>query len=66
MTSTATGNKASAVRARNPAERIRPKLSAHLGRVHVVQVGTAHPTQALLLTDAEAAGWLAATAAEEN
>ncbi|MER6162030.1 hypothetical protein ABT147_42150 [Streptomyces sp. NPDC001868] len=43
-----------------------PKPSTHPGRVHVVQDCTAHQTQALLLTDAEAAGWLAATAAEEN
>ncbi|ASQ91804.1 hypothetical protein [Streptomyces sp. 11-1-2] len=42
-----------------------PKHSAHPGRVHVVQDGTAHQTQALLLTDAEAADWLAATAAGE-
>lgn len=40
-----------------------PRLSAHPGRVHVVQEGTAHQTQALLLTDAEAADWLTATAA---
>ncbi|WP_053673050.1 hypothetical protein [Streptomyces sp. NRRL B-1140] len=32
-----------------------PKTSAHPGRVHVVQDGDAHPTQALLMTDAEAA-----------
>ncbi|MEU1693645.1 hypothetical protein ABZ590_19815 [Streptomyces hirsutus] len=42
-----------------------PKRSAHPGRVHVVQDGTAHQTQALLLTDAEAADWLTATAAGE-
>ncbi|MET9658548.1 hypothetical protein [Streptomyces sp. NPDC006510] len=42
-----------------------PKFSAHPGRVHVVQDGTAHQTQARLLTDAEAATWLTATAAGE-
>ncbi|MFD8007098.1 hypothetical protein [Streptomyces mirabilis] len=42
-----------------------PMYSAHLGHVHVVQDGTAHPAQALLLTDAEAADWLTATAAGE-
>lgn len=42
-----------------------PKSSAHPGRVHVVQDGDAHPTQALLMTDAEAADWLTATAAGE-
>ncbi|WP_338785157.1 hypothetical protein [Streptomyces sp. DG1A-41] len=42
-----------------------PKPSTHLGRFHVVQDGTAHQTQALLLTDAEAANWLTATAAGE-
>lgn len=40
-----------------------PKDRAHPGRVHVVQGGTAHPTQVLSLTDAEAADWLTATAA---
>ncbi|MFF3343221.1 hypothetical protein [Streptomyces flavidovirens] len=40
-----------------------PKSSAHPGRAHVVQDGTAHPTQLLLMTDAEAADWLTATAA---
>lgn len=39
--------------------------SAPPGRVHVVQDGTAHRTHALLLTDAEAADWLTATAAGE-
>jgi hypothetical protein len=43
-----------------------PKPSVHPGRVHVVQDGTAHQTQALLLTDAEAADWLTATAAGER
>lgn len=40
-----------------------PKSSGHPGRAHVVQDDTAHPTQLLLMTDAEAADWLAATAA---
>lgn len=35
------------------------------GRVHVVQGLTAHPTQVLLLTDAEAAAWVTSTAAAE-
>jgi hypothetical protein len=34
--------------------------------VHVVQEGDAHPAQVLLMTDAEAADWLTATAAGEN
>ncbi|MEU3787452.1 hypothetical protein [Streptomyces sp900129855] len=42
-----------------------PKNSAHPGRVHVVRDGTAHQTQALILTDIEAADWLTATAAGE-
>ncbi|MDX3528203.1 hypothetical protein P1P75_17605 [Streptomyces sp. ID05-39B] len=42
-----------------------PKPSPHPGRVHVVQDRTAHQTQAILLTDAEAADWLTATAAGE-
>lgn len=42
-----------------------PKPSTHPGRVHV-QDGTVHQTQALLLTDAEAANWLTATATGEN
>lgn len=42
-----------------------PKPSTHPGRVHVVQDGTAHQTQALLLTDAEAADWLTTTATGE-
>ncbi|MFI6730343.1 FtsK/SpoIIIE domain-containing protein [Streptomyces atratus] len=41
-----------------------PKSSTHRGRLHTVQGFTAHPTQVLLMTDAEAADWLAATAAE--
>ncbi len=40
-----------------------PKGNTHPGRVHVVQGLTAHPTQVLLMTDAEAAAWAAATAA---
>ncbi|MEU0216058.1 hypothetical protein ABZ281_13435 [Streptomyces sp. NPDC006265] len=40
-----------------------PKSSAHPGRAHVVQDGTASPAQVLLMTDAEAADWLTATAA---
>jgi hypothetical protein len=36
------------------------------GRVHVVQHSTAHQTQVLLMTDAEAADWIAATVAGEN
>ncbi|WP_143645621.1 hypothetical protein [Streptomyces swartbergensis] len=43
-----------------------PKCSAHPGRVHVLQDGDAHPTQVPLMTDAEAADWLTATAAGEN
>ncbi|MGA5566783.1 hypothetical protein ACPCUV_37225 [Streptomyces platensis] len=43
-----------------------PKIRTHPGRVHVVQGFTAHPTQVLLMTDAEAAAWVAATAAEES
>jgi hypothetical protein len=42
-----------------------PMFSVYPGRVHVVQDGSAHQTQALLLTDAEAADWLTATAAGE-
>lgn len=42
-----------------------PKHTAHSGRAHVVQDGTAHQTQALILTDTEAANWLTATAAAE-
>lgn len=42
-----------------------PKPCAHPGRDYAVQDGTAHPAQALLLTDAEAADWLIATAAGE-
>ncbi|MER8225388.1 hypothetical protein ABTZ58_33515 [Streptomyces sp. NPDC094143] len=40
-----------------------PKSSPLPGRVHVVQDGTAHPAQAVLMTDAEAADWLTTTAA---
>ncbi|WP_434597956.1 hypothetical protein [Streptomyces sp. A5-4] len=43
-----------------------PKSSPLPGRAHVVKDGAAHPTQALLMTDAEAADWLALTAAGEN
>ncbi|MDX3587629.1 hypothetical protein [Streptomyces europaeiscabiei] len=46
-------------------QRLAPKHTAHPGRVHVVQDGTPHQTHALLLTDAEAADWLTATAAGE-
>jgi hypothetical protein len=42
------------------------KSSTHPGRVHVVQDGDAHPAQAPLMTDAEAADWLTTTAAGEN
>jgi hypothetical protein len=43
-----------------------PKSSPLPGRVHIVQEGDAHPAQVLLMTDAEAADWLTATAAGEN
>jgi len=43
-----------------------PKGTMHPGRVHVVQGLTAHPTQVLLMTDAEAAAWAAALATEED
>ncbi|MCG7525156.1 hypothetical protein MHW47_11990 [Streptomyces sp. OfavH-34-F] len=43
-----------------------PKSSAHPGRAHVVQDDTTHPTQLLLMTDAEAADWLTATAAGKS
>jgi hypothetical protein len=42
-----------------------PKSSPLPGRVHVVQDGTAHQTQVLLMTDAEAPDWLTAPAADE-
>lgn len=42
-----------------------PKSSPLPGRVHVVHDGDAHPTQTLLMTDADAADWLTATAAGE-
>jgi hypothetical protein len=42
-----------------------PKPSAHPGRAHVVQDDTTHPTQLLLMTDAEAADWLTGASAEE-
>ncbi|MEU2800933.1 hypothetical protein [Streptomyces sp. NPDC007117] len=35
-----------------------PKSSRQPGSAHVVQNGTGHPTQLLLMTDAEAADWL--------
>ncbi|MDX3528204.1 hypothetical protein P1P75_17610 [Streptomyces sp. ID05-39B] len=43
-----------------------PKSSTHPGRFHTVQGLTTHPTQALLLTDAEAAAWAVATQAEDG
>ncbi|MFI6039237.1 hypothetical protein ACIBBD_34955 [Streptomyces sp. NPDC051315] len=42
-----------------------PTSSLLSGRVHVVQDGDAHPAQVPLMTDAEAADWLTATAAGE-
>ncbi|MFF3420425.1 hypothetical protein ACFYW9_38060 [Streptomyces sp. NPDC002698] len=43
-----------------------PKGNTHPGRVHVIQGWNTHHTQVLLLTDVEAAAWVAATAAGEN
>ncbi|WP_328723516.1 hypothetical protein OHT52_31110 [Streptomyces sp. NBC_00247] len=43
-----------------------PKSSKHPGHAHVVQEGTAHPTQLLLMTDTEAADWLTAAAASRD
>ncbi|MDL5206371.1 hypothetical protein [Streptomyces sp. ALI-76-A] len=43
-----------------------PKSSPLPGRVHVVQDGDTHPAQAVLMTDAEVADWLTATAAGET
>jgi hypothetical protein len=43
-----------------------PKSSPLPGCVHVVQDGAAHPAQVPLMTDAEAADWLTATAAGKN
>ncbi|MEU7088126.1 hypothetical protein [Streptomyces achromogenes] len=43
-----------------------PEGNTHPGRVHVVQGLTAHPTQVLLMSDAEAAAWVTTTAVEEN
>ncbi|WP_030592958.1 hypothetical protein [Streptomyces anulatus] len=43
-----------------------PEPNTHPGHVHVVQGGNAHPTQALLLTDTEAADRVAATGTEED
>ncbi|MCG0284002.1 hypothetical protein [Streptomyces sp. PSAA01] len=53
--------------AARPDRRSRPQEQRPLlpGRVHVVQDGDSHPTQALLMTDAEAADWITATAAWE-
>ncbi|MFI1838598.1 hypothetical protein [Streptomyces olivaceoviridis] len=51
--------------ATRPDSRSRPHSSPLPSRVHVVQDGDAHPTQAVLMTDAEAADWLTATAAGE-
>ncbi|MFI0141961.1 hypothetical protein [Streptomyces luteogriseus] len=42
-----------------------PTSSLLSGRIHVVQDGDAHPAQVPLMTDAEAADWLTATAAGE-
>ena len=42
------------------------KNSALPGRAHVMEDGTGRPPQMLLLTDAEAADWLAAMGAEER
>lgn len=42
-----------------------PTSSPLPGGVHVVQGGDAHTAQVLLMTDAEAADWLTATAARE-
>ncbi|MEV7906612.1 hypothetical protein [Streptomyces anulatus] len=43
-----------------------PKSSKQPGSAHIVQNGTSHPAQLLLMTDAEAAEWLTATAAKED
>jgi hypothetical protein len=43
-----------------------PKGKTHPGRVHVVQGTTAHPTQVLFMSDAEAAAGAAGTAGEQN
>lgn len=42
------------------------KGGTHPSRVHVVGSGSAHRRQMLLVTDAEAATWVIATAAEED
>jgi hypothetical protein len=53
-------------------ERLAPHIDTaadgetHPGRVHVVQCLAAHPTQVLLVTDAEAAAWVAAPAAGQT
>ncbi|CAL9319893.1 hypothetical protein [Streptomyces sp. SudanB25_2051] len=51
-----------------PQARPAPEDNTHPGRVHVVQGGggSAHPTQVLLLTDAEAAEWGVTTAPAQN
>ncbi|MFH9829398.1 hypothetical protein [Streptomyces bobili] len=51
--------------AARPDSRPRPEAHRAPGRVHVVEDGTAHQTQALILTDTEAANWLTARAAAE-
>lgn len=43
-----------------------PEPNTQPGRVHVVQGGNTHPTQVLLVTDAEAAAGIAATKTEED
>ncbi|MFE9851445.1 hypothetical protein ACFYPN_22005 [Streptomyces sp. NPDC005576] len=43
-----------------------PKSSTRPGRFHNVQHSTAHPTQVLFMTDAEATAWRTAIAAGEN
>jgi hypothetical protein len=42
------------------------KGGTHPSRVHVVGIGSAHWRQMLLVTDAESATWVTATAAEED
>ncbi|MEU6019356.1 hypothetical protein ABZ826_36800 [Streptomyces sp. NPDC047515] len=43
-----------------------PKNSTHRARLHTVQGLTAHPTQVLLMTDAEAAAGAVTAPAEEG
>ncbi|MFH8873204.1 hypothetical protein [Streptomyces griseus] len=43
-----------------------PQPSTHPGHVHVVQGGNAHPTQVLLLTDAEAAAGICTTETDKD